>query len=267
MRPKPPTLLRVPGANTDHVVANRVPRPVSALASSYAKSHVIAPHRHPRAQLIFAVHGVMTVRAAGSMWTVPASHALWMPPGVEHGVHMDSAVEMRSLYFEPRRVRDAPKECGVLFVPPLLRELVVSAMDIPPLYDERSRDGRVMQLIVDEVVSLTPRPLGLRMPSDPRLARLCDRLLADLASSASIAERGREVGLSERSVIRLFPIETGLSFGRWQQQARLLKAFALFDEGLGVTRVALELGYSSPGAFSKMFRRLMGTSPLAMLAG
>jgi len=67
-------------------------------------------------------------------------------------------------------------------------------------------------------------------------------------------------------VIRLFPIETGLSFGRWQQQARLLKAFALFDEGLGVTRVALELGYSSPGAFAKMFRRLMGTSPLGMLA-
>jgi AraC-like DNA-binding protein len=66
-------------------------------------------------------------------------------------------------------------------------------------------------------------------------------------------------------VIRLFPHETGLSFGRWQQQARLLKAFALFDEGLSVTQVALELGYASPSAFTKMFRRAMGEAPTALL--
>jgi AraC-like DNA-binding protein len=247
------------------VAANRVPRAVSALANSYPKAHVIAPHHHPRAQLIFAVQGVMSVRAAGSVWTVPASHALWMPPGIEHSVRMASAVEMRSLYFEPRRVRRSPRECQVLFVPALLRALIVAAMEVPPLYDERGRDGRVMQLILDEVAALTPEPLGLRMPTDARLARLCERLLEDLSASPSIAELGRRVGLSERSVIRLFPRETGMSFGRWQQQARLHRAFALFDEGLGVTRVALELGYSSPGAFTKMFRRLLGASPRSLL--
>lgn len=256
---------RAPGANVDAISANRVPRPVSALANSYPAGHRIAPHHHPRAQLIFGLHGVMTVRASGSMWTVPASHALWMPAGVEHSLRMDSAVEMRSLYFEPRRVRAMPRECQVIFVSPLLRELVVRAMEIPPLYDERGAHGRVMRLIVDEVASLTPRPLGLRMPGDARLARLCERMLSDLSSTEPIAALGREVGLSERSVIRLFPRETGLSFGRWQQQARLLKAFALFDDGLGVTQVALELGYSSPGAFAKMFRRLLGESPRALL--
>lgn len=267
MRPKPPKLKRAPGASTDHVTANQVPRPVSALANSFSAGHTIAPHRHPRAQLIFGLHGVMTVRAAESMWTVPASHALWMPPGIEHGVHMDSDVEMRSLYFEPRAVRSLPRDCRVMFVSPLLRELVVRAMEIPPLYDERGRDGRVMQLIVDEIAALEPQPMGLRMPRDARLARLCERLLGDLAANASIPARGREVGLSERSVIRLFPLETGLSFGRWQQQARLLKAFALFDEGLGVTQVALELGYSSPASFTKMFRRQLGTTPRAALRG
>lgn len=265
MRPKPPSLRRAPGANADAISANRVPRPVSALASSYPSGHRIAQHHHPRAQLIFGLHGVMTVRAEGSMWTVPASHALWMPAGVEHSIRVDSAVEMRSLYFEARRVRGIPGECRVMFVSPLLRELIVRAMEIPPLYDVRGADGRVMQLIVDEVASLTPQPLGLRMPGDARLARLCEHLLADLSSSEPIATLGQGVGLSERSVIRLFPRETGLSFGRWQQQARLLKALALFDEGMGVTRVALELGYSSPGAFSKMFRRLLGASPRALL--
>ena len=267
MRPKPPSLPRRPGANADHVAANRVPRAVSALASSFPKGHVIAPHHHPRAQLIFGLHGVMTVRAAGSMWTVPPTHALWMPAGVEHGIHMDSDVEMRSLYFETRRARATPKQCQVLFVSPLLRELIVRAMDIAPLYDERGPDGRVMRLVVDEVASLSPQPMGLRMPADARLAKLCDRLLANLDATHPIATLGRDAGLSERSVIRLFPQQTGLSFGRWQQQARLMRAFALFDEGRSVTEVALELGYASPSAFTKMFRRLMGDSPRALLRG
>ena len=265
MRPKPPTLARRPGANADPIAANRVPRTVSALATSYAKGHVIKPHHHPRAQLVFGLHGVMTVRAAGSIWTVPASHALWMPAGVEHAIHMDSDVEMRSLYFETRRTRGTPRECQVLFVTPLLRELIVRAMDIAPLYDERGPDGRVMRLIVDEITATRPQPMSLRMPADPRLRKLCDRVLADLAATTPIGELGGEVGLSERSVIRLFPLETGLSFGRWLQQARLMRAFALFDEGLGVTQVAMELGYSSGAAFTKMFRRLMGGAPRAIL--
>jgi AraC-like DNA-binding protein len=162
-------------------------------------------------------------------------------------------------------MRGAPKECHVLFVTPLLRELIVRAMDIPPLYDQRGRDGRIMKLIVDEVASLRPEPLGLRMPADARLARLCEILLTRLSDAVSIAEVGAQVGLSERSVIRLFPRETGLTFGRWLQQARLQKAFALFDEGHSVTQVALELGYSGPSAFTKMCRRTIGRAPRALL--
>jgi len=66
-------------------------------------------------------------------------------------------------------------------------------------------------------------------------------------------------------VIRLFPSETGLSFGQWLNQARLQRAFELFDEGRNVTQVALDLGYSSPAAFTKMFRRLMGRPPTEVL--
>ena len=103
------------------------------------------------------------------------------------------------------------------------------------------------------------------MPTDARLARLCEMLLGRLSETVSIAELGAQVGLSERSVIRLFPRETGLTFGRWQQQARLQKAFALLGEGQSVTQVALELGYAGPSAFTKMFRRAIGDTPSALL--
>jgi len=248
------------------VAAESVPRPVAALADSLAAGTVIPPHSHKRAQLIYAVRGTMTVQVSGSLWILPPSHALWVPGGVVHQISMSGPVEMRTLYVQPRPARQIRDECRVLFVSSLLRELIGRAMELPALYDERGMQGRVMRLILDEIALLPAQPLGLRMPSDPRLARLCELLLRDLSTPRSIAQLGASVGLSERSVIRLFPRETGLSFRGWHNQARLLKAFELFDEGRTVTRVALEVGYSSPGAFSKMFRRAMGKAPMAMLA-
>jgi transcriptional regulator GlxA family with amidase domain len=137
-------------------------------------------------------------------------------------------------------------------------------MELPLLYDERGPEARLMRLMLDEVAALPPQPLGLRMPRDPRLQRLCELVLRDLSAGCRVARLGAAVGLSERSVIRLFPKETGLSFRRWQAQARLLKAYELFDARQSVTRVALELGYSSPAAFGKMFRRTLGKPPTAV---
>ena len=207
----------------------------------------------------------MTVQAAGGLWILPPSHALWVPAGVVHQIRMGGQVEMRTLYIQPQYAGGIKRECQVLFVSPLLRELIVRAMELAPLYDERGMEGRLMRLILDEIALLPAQPLGLRMPRDTRLLRLCELVLRDLSMPDSIAQLSASVGLSERSVIRLFPKETGVSFRRWHKQARVLKAFELFDHGQSVTRVALELGYSGPSAFSKMFRRTMGKAPMAML--
>lgn len=261
--PKPPTPPAAPGTAGNARAANRVPRPVSALARSDPAGHVIAPHRHAREQLIYAIRGVMTIRANGSIWTIPASHALWMPARVVHEIRMDTAVEMRTLYFRPGTVPGMPSDCSVLAVTPLLRELILRALSLRSRYDTAGAEGRLMRVMTDEVALLRRRPLSLRLPTDKRLARLCDHVLAHVDGSESIAELGRRVGLSERSVIRRFPLETGLSLHRWRQQARLMRAFSLMEQGHAVTRIALELGYGSPAAFGKMFRKLTGHSPRA----
>ena len=62
---------------------------------------------------------------------------------------------------------------------------------------------------------------------------------------------------------RLFQSQTGLSFGGWRQQARLLEAMGRLGRGAPVTQVALDLGYDSVSAFSAMFRRAAGASPSA----
>ncbi len=104
-------------------------------------------------------------------------------------------------------------------------------------------------------------PLHLPMPRDPRLARICARIVAEPSDETSVEEWSRSVGASERTIIRLFPEETGLTFSRWKQQARLMAAVRLLAEGKPVTDIALELGYESPSAFSAMFRRALGMTP------
>lgn len=257
MRPKPPSRRR----DRDLAAAESVPRPVAALADDFVSGCVIPAHRHRRAQLIYAVRGTMKVQAAGALWLLPPSHALWVPSETVHEIRMAGPVEMRTLYVQPEAARAIADECHVLFVSPLLRELIVRAVAIPLLYDERGAEARLMSLILDEVASAAPQPLSLPMPRDARLQRLCDLVLDNLAQPASLARLGAAVGLSERSVIRLFPTETGMSFRRWHEQARLLKAYELFDERRSVTAVALEVGYSTPAAFTKMFRRTLGKPP------
>lgn len=264
MNPKPPKQQREAHPKSHHqnsLAANQVPRPVSAFPRLDKAGYVIARHSHERDQLLYAIRGVMTIQAQDSIWTIPPSHGLWVPAYVEHSVRMDTEVEMRTLYFQPGIVAGVHDKCQVRAVTPLLRELILRAMTIHPLYDLEGPDGRLMQLIIDEIGQLEPEPLSLRLPKDRRLARLCNHLLDTLGENEPIGRLGAKVGLSERSIIRLFPIETGLTLHRWRQQARLMRAFALAERGKNISVIAADLGYSSPSAFAKMFRKIFGRAP------
>ncbi|MEQ9511252.1 MAG: helix-turn-helix domain-containing protein, partial [Alloalcanivorax xenomutans] len=68
-------------------------------------------------------------------------------------------------------------------------------------------------------------------------------------------------GLSARTLSRRFPQETGLSFQRWRQRARLLRALERLANDIPVTTVALELGYDNVSAFIAAFRDRFGVTP------
>jgi AraC-like DNA-binding protein len=44
-----------------------------------------------------------------------------------------------------------------------------------------------------------------------------------------------------------------------------MRAFVLAEQGMNVTQVAFELGYSSSSAFSKMLRKQFGGAPRQVL--
>lgn len=239
------------------------PRPVGAMAKDFGNGHVIPPHAHRRAQLIYASAGVMRVLTPRGAWVVPPHRGVWVPAGVVHEVRMVGHVAMRTLYVAHGAAETLPGECCVVAVSPLLRELILRAVGFPLLYDEDGPEGRAMALILDELRTLSVLPLNLPMPRDKRLLRLCESILARPGDNRGLDAWGRTIGASGRTVARGFVRETGLSFGRWRQQARLLEALTRLAQGHPVTTVALDLGYDSPSAFTSMFKRALGTTPSA----
>jgi len=247
--------------STDPLDYQNVPRPLAAMAKEFADGYHIARHSHTRAQLIFAIRGVMTVSSEHNRFVVPPQRALWMPAGMTHSIVMAGQVSMRTLYVADKGARGLPGACRVLAVSPLLRELIVRATALPVLYDENGADGRLMQMILDEIATLRTLPLDLLLSADPRLAKLCQALVEDPADERTLEQFAARFGASARTIARLFRSETGMSFGAWRQQLRLMEALRRMAAGDAVTTVALDLGYASPSAFAAMFRKTLGVPP------
>ncbi|MDA0997835.1 MAG: helix-turn-helix transcriptional regulator [Proteobacteria bacterium] len=223
--------------------------------------HFIDWHRHQRAQLLYAVNGVMQVTAPAGIWIVPPQRAVWIPPGTPHHVRAQGGpLSLRSVYVHPD-VPGLPETCSVVTVSPLMRELILEAMDIGDGFDPTGPEGRLVQVLLDRIRELPVAPLHLPMVADPRLKRIADTLLAEPDDPRTLDDWAALAGASARTLARAFIADTGMTFGQWRQQARLLAALARLAQGDSVTTVALDLGYASQSAFIAMFRRALGRTP------
>lgn len=218
-------------------------------------------HSHHQAQLLYAVNGVVSLATDSGTWVVPPSRAVWLPPNLEHVTTSHTSIQFRSLLMDVESNAGLPKECMVVEVTPLLRELILRLAELVGKSDRREMADAVIRLLLLELSFLPAQPLNLPMPRHAGLAEFCDRMRNDLARELSLEQAADALHMSRATFMRLFQRETGLSFGKWRQQARMLKALALLAEGKSVLDVALECGYDSPSAFSAMFRRSLGRAP------
>lgn len=236
-----------------------VPRPVVALADEYPARFVDPRHCHPRAQLLYAAAGVMSVVTDGASFVIPPQRAIWMPAGVHHEVTCRSAVSVRTLYVDAED--DLPNECRVFEVSELLRALILEAMTLPREYDPAGRGGRIVQLILDSIAVPPAASLCAPMPRDARMLKVCRALIEDPTRADSLDDWAAQACMSRRTFTRSFRDETGMSLAAWRQHVRLLEALARLSCGQAVTTIAFDVGYESPSAFTAAFQRAFGVPP------
>jgi AraC-like DNA-binding protein len=174
---------------------------------------------------------------------------------------MSGIVAMRTLYLKPRLARELPRECCVVNVPPLLKELILRACVSTALRKSVKWQRHLIEIILDQLETIQMVPLQLLNPSDARALRIAQALLADPSDRRPLAQLCKLSGASKRTVERLFQQDVGMSFGKWRQQLRLTQAMHFLAEGAKVTHAAMEAGYSTTSAFISMFRKTLGTTP------
>lgn len=244
----------------------RQPRPVMARGSNYPNGYREIWHSHEQVQLFYPMNGAARVLTPMGSWMLPPMRAIWLPPGVDHELHMIGGVDSYSVYLEPDAAPWLWPACRVLFITPLLHELIMALAQQPREYAEDGIGAHIAVLLLAllrDAESTTQG--GLPLPSDRRLRTICSRLLAEPDNDGTLDEWSHTVGASARTLARLFRQETGLTFGQWRQQLRLVEAMARLAQGDSVARVADQLGYQSSSSFIAMFRRSIGETPQRLL--
>lgn len=234
---------------------------VRSLALRFASGHVVADHAHPWGQMVYATEGVMTVTTPVGAWVVPPNRAAWVPAATMHAIRAADRVCLSTIYVRPDLTMPLPRECRVLAVSGLLRELVRATLAAGMLYEQVPEQARLAGVLLDQIRVTDEVPLQLPWPQDPRARRVAGLAAADLADSAPLAVLAEGCGASVRTLERLFVRDTRMTFGRWRQQARLLQALRLLAAGESVTSAGLSVGFASTSAFVAMFRRALGKTP------
>ncbi|MFJ9968904.1 AraC family transcriptional regulator [Streptomyces avermitilis] len=224
-----------------------------------ASGDAIEAHRHDDHQIVYAGRGVLAVTTSAGSWVAPATRAIWVPAGVVHAHQAHGELELHLVGLpatdNPLGL-DAPT---VLAAGPLLRELIIAYTRTPD--DDSPERTRLRAVLLDQLRASSQQPLHLPIPATSLLRTLCEILLADPADRRPLAELGRQVGASDRTLSRLFRSDLGMTFPQWRTQLRLQRALVLLAEKEPVTVVAHRCGWSSTSAFIDVFRRTFGHTP------
>jgi len=236
-------------------------RPIVGYAKDYPDGLMADAHSHPRAQVIYAVSGVMLLETQSASFFIPPTTALTMKADVVHTIKMLGPVAMRALFLRDDAASYLDDEIKIISVSPLLRELIVAACGEPLNWEIGGRGDQIVSLALGEIVRASPLELSLPTPTDPRLRKITDVLRNDPSDSKSQSQWAESAGASERTIARLFRKETGMTFAQWRLQAQMTLAMTALATGASPKQAASIVGFKSQPAFGAAFRRFFGITP------
>lgn len=222
-----------------------------------------APHRrtvhsHPEPVLLSSTGATLMGTVGSREWLIPPGYGLWVPGGVEHGGNVLRHGDLSILHLDARRCPITWTEPTGVSVGPLVRELIEHLLRAAPEHPSRS-PGEA--LLCSLLTPLATHDIQVAMPRDQRVRAVAERLLADPADPRELTDWADEVHAGARTLSRLFPAETGLTFAAWRTRVRIRAAVRLLGQGTSVNATARAVGYRTPSAFVSAFRRVTGYTP------
>jgi AraC-like DNA-binding protein len=218
-------------------------------------------HKHDRAQLLAVTSGSIAVMAEGATFVAPPERGVWVPAHTVHETRHLASTRLRTLYIDPAVCAALPDRTTVVQISALMRELLSAIVSRPRDYEEHGADGRVVDVLLDQIAASRALPLNLPIPTSAPLRAAAMRILERPMEGPDIRILSGSLRMSSRTLQRRFKSETGLSLRSFRRQAKLLKALELLSARTPVSRISDMLGFGEPSAFISMFRAAYGVTP------
>ncbi|WP_018616768.1 AraC family transcriptional regulator [Segetibacter koreensis] len=224
-------------------------------------------HKHKKGQLTYVEGGIAYIHIRDKTYVIPGRHYVWIPKDVEHFLQVrTTATAVRTLYFftNDDHTNTFYTRMGIYPVNDLLLQMIA--------YTERwnghivaGNHGFQFLAAIKEIlpeISKNPLPIALPTTQDERMRPIILHIENHLSEELTIEKLGKEFGLGERTLSRLFQSTLQLSFFQYLKLVRIVRGIAIMLQTTkSISEIAYETGYGSISAFSKAFYQLTNMRP------
>ncbi len=126
--------------------------------------------------------------------------------------------------------------------------------------DSQDKAGICLLQILNRV--LMNRAKDIVLPEDPIVSDIMKRIGAKPTDEWDFKSMAAEHGISYSLLRQRFYKENGVTLIRYLNRERILRAGYLLSKGKSVKEVCWEIGMKDPFYFSRLFKSIMGKSPL-----
>ena len=223
-------------------------------------------HFHDVHEIEYACRGMVEVETEAGHYLLPPHQAAWIPAGLRHKTTLNAGVQTLAVLFEPSLVPMGGDRVRIISVSALLREMMLFSVRWPISRTESGVEAdsffQTLGYVVTEALD-DEMPLNLPVSADPVVTAATDYTRAHL-DGVTVSDVTRAVGVSERTLRRIFNTHLGLSWRSYLLRARVLRSMAMLAQpDRSVLEVSIAVGFDDAGAFARSFARHCGETPSA----
>lgn len=235
----------------------------------------LAPHRHDKHQLVYTLSGTLHIQVGNISYFVPDRHLALIPAGMVHELSSNNRqISLVIFYYHDDTGKaETQHSLSIYSTDTFMAENLRFIASTGKIICHRHQQN--LYLFAMGFFRLLPSigrhcelPLqSLIVPADSRLRPVLQYMSRHISDNLTLEQVAGEFGFSARNLSRLF-LNENLRFStylNYQRITRAIELLAAHDKTL--QEIAYEVGFSSPGNFTRTFKQLLGLSPSAFMAG
>ena len=217
-------------------------------------------HFHDVHEIEYACRGMVEVETEACHYLLPPHQAAWIPAGLRHKTTLNAGAQTLAVLLEPGLVPAAGDRVRIIAVSALLREMMLYSVRWPISRSEPAVDADPFFQTLGNVVAEAlddEMPLNLPVSNDPVVAAATEYTRAHL-DCVTVGDVTRAIGVSERTLRRIFGTHLGMSWRSYLLRARVLRSMAMLAESdRSVLEVSIAVGFDDVRGLRPVLRQAL----------